>query len=109
MYAVLPFFISVNFAKFDLLLISIHLFSLQIIIIIIITHIYIYRRHHSCNKSSLCNSNLCRLQRRREKIYKTTLAAELNNSVFSLSLNKSSDGAKRVLKLKLFQTAGAEQ
>jgi len=42
-------------------------------------------------------------------IYKTTLAAVLNNSVFSLSLNKSSDGAERVLKLKLFQTAGAEQ
>src|SRR3989442_77166 len=80
-----------------------------IIIIIIITHIYIYRRHHSCNKSSLLNSNLCRLQRRREKIYKTTLAAVLNNSVFSLSLNKSSDGAERVLKLKLFQIAGAEQ
>src|SRR3989442_7635382 len=79
------------------------------LIIIIIIHIYIYRRHHSCNKSSLLDSNLCRLQRRREKIYETTLAAVLNNSVFSLSLNKSSDGAERVLKLKLFQTAGAEQ
>src|SRR5437867_9938394 len=32
MYAVLPFFISVNFAKFDLLLISIHLFSLQMLL-----------------------------------------------------------------------------
>src|SRR3989442_5548857 len=32
MYAVLPFIISVNFAKFDLLLISIHLFSLQMLL-----------------------------------------------------------------------------
>src|SRR3989442_9636374 len=32
MYAVLSFFISVNFAKFDLLLISIHLFSLQMLL-----------------------------------------------------------------------------
>ena len=39
----------------------------------------------------------------------TTLAAVLNNLVFSFSLNKSSDGADRVLELKLLQTAGAEQ
>src|SRR4051812_19581396 len=32
MYAVLLFIISVNFAKFDLLLISIHLFSLQMLL-----------------------------------------------------------------------------
>src|SRR5213083_986306 len=32
MYAVLPFIISVNFAKFDLLLISTHLFSLQMLL-----------------------------------------------------------------------------
>src|SRR5206468_5485884 len=32
MYVVLPFFISVNFAKFDLLLISIHLFSLLMLL-----------------------------------------------------------------------------
>src|SRR3989442_2763030 len=32
MYAVLPFIISVNFAKFDLLLISFHLFSLQMLL-----------------------------------------------------------------------------
>src|SRR2546425_11474018 len=32
MYAVLPFIISVNFAKFDLFFISVHLFSLQMLL-----------------------------------------------------------------------------
>ena len=39
----------------------------------------------------------------------TTLAAVLNNLVCILSLNKSSDGADRILEHKLLQTAGAEQ